>query len=176
MHKAMQFINFGFNFVVMLRSDLCGIRKNILLVAMLFVASVSYCFKSAMSGTDWQLWTYKCLMQSYDPSTDTKLKKFEFTVTADAFIRLRKTYAKGKEEFYSFNLHNLKDMDYSGNTAAGVLELKTVADDIICQTKNDRHGDVDSMTTVLNIPVKNMEPERLDSLREAFDYFKAKGM
>jgi hypothetical protein len=54
--------------------------------------------------------------------------------------------------------------------------LKTKADDIIVQTYNDRHGDVDSMTTVLNIPVKNIEPERLDSLREAFNYFKAKGL
>ncbi len=33
-------------------------------------------------------------------------------------------------------------------------------------------GDIDTMTTVLNIPVKNMEPERLDSLREALNYFK----
>ena len=172
----MQFINFGFNFVVMVRSDLCGIRKNILVGAMLFAGCISYCFKPGMTGTDWQLWTYKCLMQSYDTSTEPKLKKFEFTVTADAFIRLRKIFPREKEEFYSFNLHNLKDMDYSGSTVKGTLELKTMADDIICQTKNDRHGDVDSMTTVLNIPVKNMEPERLDSLREAFDYFKAKGM
>jgi len=160
----------------MFKSDLCGTRKNILLVAMLLAVIISYCFKPGANAEDWQLWTYKCLMQSYDASTDAKLKKFEFTVTADAFIRLRKIYPKEKEEFYSFNLHNLKDMDYSGNTARGILELKTKADDIICQTKNDRKGDVDSMTTVLNIPVRNMEPERLDSLREAFDYFKAKGL
>ncbi|MDB5087496.1 MAG: hypothetical protein JWR09_1490 [Mucilaginibacter sp.] len=172
----MQFINFGFNFVVMLRSDLYRIKKCLLLAAIFVAISVSYCFKPGATAEDWQLWTYKCLTQSYNTSTDPKLKKFEFTVTADAFIRLRKTYARGKEEFYSFNLHNLKDMDYSGNTTAGMLELKTIADDIICQTKNDRKGDVDSMTTVLNIPVKNMEPERLDSLREAFNYFKGKGL
>jgi hypothetical protein len=29
---------------------------------------------------------------------------------------------------------------------------------------------------VLNIPVKNMPPERLDSLREGLNYFKAKGL
>jgi len=40
---------------------------------------------------------------------------------------------------------------------------------------NDRNGDVDSMTTVLDIPVKDMEPERLDSLREALNYFKKEG-
>jgi hypothetical protein len=67
-------------------------------------------------------------------------------------------------------------MDYLGDSNNGILELKTVADDIIVQTKNDRRGDIDSMTTVLKIPVKNMEPERLDSLQQAFLYFKSKGM
>ena len=95
-------------------------------------------------------------------------------VTADYFIRLRKTYAKGKEEYYSFNLKNFNDLDYSGTSVKGTLELKTMADDIIVQTRNDRSGDVDSMTTVLNIPVKNMEPEKLDSLRDAFNYLKAR--
>ncbi len=129
-----------------------------------------------MTEQDWLIWANKCLTQSYDPSADSKLKKFEFSVTNDAFIRLRKTYAKGKQEYYSFNLHNLNDMDYLGNANIGTLQLKTMADDIIVQTRNDRRGDIDSMTTVLNIPVKNMEPERLDSLREALNYFKAKGM
>lgn len=152
------------------------IKKVFFLIVIISVVSVCFSFKAGMSAQDWLIWANKCLMQAYDTSTDPKLKKFEFSVTPDSFIRLRKTYAKGKEEFYSFNLRNLKDMDYSGNTAVGILELKTMADDIICQTKNDRRGDVDSMTTVLNVPVKNMEPERLDSLREAFDYFKNKGL
>ncbi|ASU33347.1 hypothetical protein MuYL_1449 [Mucilaginibacter xinganensis] len=155
---------------------MCGIKKKILLAAIFFAVGTSYCFKSAMTGPDWQLWTNKCLMQSYDSSADPKLKKFEFSVTTDAFIRLRKTYAKGKEEYYSFNLHQLNDLDYVGNTAVGTLQLRTIADDIIVQTRNDRKGDVDSMTTVLNIPVKNMEPERLDSLKEALNYFKSKGL
>jgi len=100
----------------------------------------------------------------------------EFSLTPDYFIRLRKTYAKGKQEYYSFNLHKLNDFDYLGSTTTGIIEFKTLADDIIVQTYNDRHGDIDSMTTVLDIPVKNMEPERLDSLHEAFSYFKAKGL
>ena len=129
-----------------------------------------------MSDQDWLSWANKCLTQSYDPSGDAKLKKFELSVTGDYFLRLRKTYAKGKQEYYSFNLHHLDDMNYLGNTASGTLALKTIADDIIVQTRNDRSGDVDSMTTVLNIPVKNMEPERLDSLHSALNYFKAKGL
>lgn len=129
-----------------------------------------------MNEQDWLSWANRCLAQSYDPSGDAKLKKFELSVTGDYFIRMRKTYAKGKQEYYSFNLHQLNDMDYLGNTASGTLALKTVEDDIIVQTRNDRTGDVDSMATVLNIPVKNMEPERLDSLRNALNYFKAKGL
>lgn len=170
----MQFINFGFNFVVMLRSVLYEIKKSLLLAAIFVAVTVSYCFKYGMTAQDWLIWTNKCLIQTYNTSTDPKLKKFEFSVTNDAFIRLRKTYAKGKEEYYSFSLHKLNDIDYFGNTATGTLQLKTMADDIIVQTRNDRKGDVDSMTTVLNIPVRNMEPERLDSLREAFNYFKGK--
>jgi hypothetical protein len=170
MHKAMQFINFGFNFVVMLRSDLYRIKKSLLLAAVFAAVAVSYWFKYVITEPN------KCLMQSYDASADPKLKKFEFSVTTDAFVRLRKTYAKGKEEYYSLNLHQLNDVDYLGNTSSGTLQLKTMADDIIVQTRNDRKGDVDSMTTVLNIPVKNMEPDRLDSLREAFNYFKGKGL
>ncbi|MES2107660.1 MAG: hypothetical protein V4577_02855 [Bacteroidota bacterium] len=151
-------------------------KKNIVLSVVALGAVISFCFKRSMTEQDWLLWTNKCLMQSYNSATDPKLKKFEFSVSADAFIRLRKTYAKGKEEYYSFSLHKLGDMDYYGSTATGTLQLKTLADDIIVQTRNDRKGDVDSMTTVLNVPVKNMEPERLDSLREAFDFLKAKGL
>jgi len=129
-----------------------------------------------MSDQDWLAWTNRCLTQSYDPSGDAKLKKWELSVTPEYFIRLRKTYAKGKQEYYSFNLHAFNDMDYLGNINNGTLELKTDADDIIVQTYNDRNGDIDSMATMLDIPVKNMEPERLDSLREALNYFKGKGM
>src|SRR6185312_3758527 len=146
-------------------------KKKLVLIIILFSTAICFSFKRSMTEQDWLLWTNKCLMQSYNAEADTKLKKFEFSVTSDAFVRLRKTYAKGKEEFYSFNLHQLGDMDYFGNTVTGTLQLKTVADDIIVQTRNDRKGDIDSMTTVLNVPVRNMEPERLDSLRDAFNYF-----
>lgn len=144
--------------------------------AVISAVSASYSFRYKCSETDWLSWANHCLEQSYNTSADPKVKKVDLSVTEDAFIRLRKTYTKRKEEYFSFNLHRLEDMEYYGNTASGTLELKTVADDIIVQTRHDRHGDVDSMTTVLEIPVKNMEPERLDSLREAFNYFKQKNM
>lgn len=169
----MHFINFGFNFVVMLHSVLAKTKKKFLLAALIITITVNYGFKYSLNDQDWLSWINRCLTESYDPSGDAKLKKWELTVTSDYFIRLRKTYAKNKQEYYSFNLHQFNDMDYSGNTYSGMLQLKTVADDIIVQTYNDRHGDVDSMTTVLNIPVKNMEPERLDSLKSALLYLKS---
>ena len=172
----MHFINFGFNFDVMLRSVLSKFKRITLTAALILAVLVNYCFKRSFNEEDWLMWTNKCLSQSYDASGDSKLKKWELSVTVDYFVRLRKTYAKNKEEYYSFNLHQLNDMDYLGNTNNGLLELKTMADDIIVQTRNDRNGDIDSMTTSLNIPVKNMEPDRLDSLREAFNYFKTKGL
>ena|ERR1700744_1594438 len=160
----------------MLSSVLLRMKKIVLLTLVIITAAGSFSFKYGMTEQDWLLWTNKCLMQSYNSSLDTKLKKFDFSVTSDAFVRLRKTYAKGKEEYYSFNLHQFNDLDYLGNTTNGTLVLKTIADDIIVQTRNDRKGDVDSMTTVLQVPVRNMEPERLDSLRQAFSYFKSKGL
>ena len=141
-----------------------NVKKVLLAIAFTIVITANYGFKPAFEEQDWLTYANHALAQSYDASGDSKLKKVEFSLTPDYFIRLRKTYAKGKQEYYSFNLHQLNDFDYLGSTSGGILEFKTKADDIIVQTYNDRHGDVDSMTTVLDIPVKNMEPERLDSL------------
>jgi hypothetical protein len=151
-------------------------KKVFFAVAILVLATANFGFKPALDDADWLAYANRCLTQSFDQSADPKLKKVEISVTTDYFIRLRKTYAKDMQEYYSFNLHHLNDFDYLGSTTTGILEFKTQADDIIVQTYNDRRGDIDSMTTSLGIPVKNMEPERLDSLREAFNYFKTKGL
>jgi hypothetical protein len=153
-------------------------RSKRLLTATLLAATTlaGYNFKRQTTDQDRLVWINQTLAQVYDQSTDPKLKKVELQVTPDYFVRLRKTYAKEMQEYYSFSLHQFNDLDYFGNTSAGILQLKTMADDIIVQTYNDRRGDIDSMATALDIPVKNMEPERLDSLREALNYFKAKGL
>ncbi|MDF2431375.1 MAG: hypothetical protein JWP44_1006 [Mucilaginibacter sp.] len=160
----------------MLKSVLSKSKKVGIIVTLIFTVAVNYCFKYSFNDQDWLSYTNRCLSESYDPTGDAKLKKWELSVNSDAFVRLRKTYAKGKQEYYSFNLHQFNDMDYMGNENTGSLKLKTTADDIIVQTHNDPHGDVDSMTTELDIPVKNMQPERLDSLREAFNTLRSKGL
>lgn len=119
-------------------------------------------------------WSNQCLYQAFDATGDLKLKKWKLSLTPDAFLRFRKTYQTGKQEYYSFNMSRLKDVDYLGNTTRGILRIKTLADDIIVQTYNDRKGNVDSMSTTLSIPVKNMDAERLDSLFIALTYLKTR--
>lgn len=137
---------------------------------------INYCFVPALDEQEMLTWSNRCFTESYNPPAEEKLKKWEFTLTSDAFVRLRKTYTNGKQEYYSFHLHRLNDMAYLGTPATGTLQFKTGSDDIIVQTYNDRKGDVDSMTNVLNIPVKNMGAERLDSLQKVIEYFKNKGL
>jgi len=160
----------------MLKSVLPKIKKVSLILFLLTAASLGYCFRTGMSEQEMLTWGNKCLTQSYDAPTDTKLKKWELELTPDAFIRLRKTYQNGKQEYFSFHLHRLADMNYLGNTDNGTLQLKTMADDIIVQTHNDRQGDLDTLATILSLRVKNMQPERLDSLQMVLDYFKAKSL
>jgi hypothetical protein len=183
----MYFVNFGLNFVVIFgmtpvtfadgKSQFnMKLKKFLFTAAILILTSANYGFKNANADRDWMAYTNSCLSESFDQSADPKLKKAEITLTPDYFVRLRKYYARNRQVYYSFNLQQFSDMDYLGNTSNGVLQLKTLADDIIVQTYNDRHGDIDSMATTLDIPVKNMGPERLDSLHEAFNYFKARGL
>jgi hypothetical protein len=160
----------------MVKSVLPKNKKIALVFSVMLIAAVSFCFITDMSDQDWLNWGNKCLAQSFDPSSDPKIKKWELLLTDDSFIRLRKTYQNGKQEYFSFHLHNLQDMDYLGTVNTGTLQLKAKGDDIIVQTYNDKKGNVDSMATVLSIPVKNMEPERLDSLQHALLYFKSKGL
>jgi hypothetical protein len=118
-------------------------------------------------------WTDQCLKRIYDASGEPKLKRCELTVTPDAFLRSRKTYQNGKQEFFSFSLHSFADMDYWGNTSKGVICIRTKADDIIVQTYNDPKGNIDSMTTMIRIPVKGVDAERADSLFNSLQYLKA---
>ena len=160
----------------MIKSVLQKTKKLYFLSAIVLLAIVHFSFKPAMSEQEMLSWSNKCLTESYDPSGEAKLKKWELVLTDDAFIRLRKTYTNGKQEYFSFQLHRFTDMDYLGSTVNGTLQLKAVADDIIVQTYNDPHEDIDSMATQLNLPFKNMEPERLDSLQTALNYFKQKAL
>jgi hypothetical protein len=160
----------------MLRSVIQKSKKTCFLIILLALVLIHFSFKTGMTEQEMLVWGNRCLSESYDPSGEVKLKKWEIMLTPDAFVRLKKDYTNGKEEYYSFQLHRYKDMNYLGTTTAGNLQLTAIADDIIVQTKDDPKGDIDSMATQMTIPMKNMEPERLDSLQELLKYFKGKSL
>ena len=110
-------------------------------------------------------WSGRCLLHWFNPESGLKLKKWELTVTGDCFLRFKKYYQTGKQEYYSFHLRRFKDVDYLGTTANGILRLHTNADDVIVQTYNDPKCNIDSMSSVIDIPVREVIPEQLDSLR-----------
>ncbi|KQC00310.1 hypothetical protein [Pedobacter sp. Hv1] len=96
-----------------------------------------------------------------------ELKRFELNVTNTGFCRYRKVYNNGKVEYYAFNLSRFKTLDYYGNAERGELYLRTKNDDVIVQVRNDRKGEIDSTTTYMVIPLKNIDVEQLNALAES---------
>ena len=152
------------------------IKKAAVIIAILASSCFIYGFKPGMGDQEWLSWSNKCLVESYNPPPDAKLKKWELTLTNDYFLRLRKTYQHDRQEYFSFNLHRLNNVEYLGSDTTGILKLSTLTDDIIVQTYEDPKGDLDSMATTIDLPVKHMSPARLDSLKTALNYFKTKGL
>ena len=151
--------------------------KTMLITSIFALSALNYGFKAEMSEQEWLNWSNKCLSTSFNPLTEPNLKKWEINLTADYFLRLRKTYQQGKQEYYSFNIKRFTNINYiAGDALTDTLRIKTQTDDIIVQTYNDPEGDVDSMATMLNIPLKKTAPERLDSLKQALMFLKAKGL
>ncbi|MFB9842639.1 hypothetical protein [Mucilaginibacter ginsenosidivorans] len=160
----------------MFKSLLSKAPKFVILLAIIPVLAFKYHGKPKMDEQEWLQWSNKCLHECYDPSGEAKLKNWELTISSEHFLRLRKTFQHGKQEYFSLHLHLFNDLDYFGDISHGTLELKADKDDIIVQTYDDPKGNVDSMATALDLPVKNMEPERLDSLRSALLFFKTGGL
>jgi hypothetical protein len=159
----------------MLKSAL--ITASPICVALLTIAAIisNYAF-TANNKPDklkLRLWSNDCLYAAFNSTAEPQLKKWELSITYDNFLRFRKTYYNGRQVYFSFNISRFQDLDYLGTTKNGLLCLKVQANDIITQTFHDPKGDVDSMSTKLIIPAKNMEPSRLDSLRQTLLQLKA---
>lgn len=103
-------------------------------------------------------------LHSPEPES-AKVKKCEIIITDEGFLRYRKTFLNGKQEYYSLNVSNLKAIDYIGSTVSGNLNIYTFEDDVIVQTYNDRRGNVDSMSLQLTIPLRDAEPQDLIELQ-----------
>lgn len=95
-----------------------------------------------------------------------KIRKCELLLSDEGFLRYRKTYISGKQEYYSLNITRISSMDYIGDTGSGNLLLKTMEDDVIVQTFNDRNGNVDSMATHFRLDLHAVEPEDLVALQD----------
>jgi len=114
-------------------------------------------------------WIEECLKGRFNSAPgNTKLKKWELSLSDKGFFRIRKFYSGGKQEYYSFNVSRFNDLHYIGSVNGGELLIKTVSDDVIVQTYNDPKGNVDSMSSKVVVPLLNVEPELLDSLRNSF--------
>ncbi len=156
----------------MVKSILTKAKLLAIMIPIAFCCAFSY----KMGEKEWLDWSNKCLLQTFDSSTDTRLKKWEIEVTPQHFIHLRKTYQHGKQEYFSFHLTKLDSVNYLSDPPNGQLQFKTMNDDIIVQTYDDPKGNIDSMATTLTIPVKDMTPEKLDSLNDAIEFLKNKGL
>jgi hypothetical protein len=128
-------------------------------------------FKAKEPEESWK-WLQRCLLQCYNQSAELNMKKWELSVTAEGFFRLKKYFPSGKQEYFSFNISRLKDVSFYGSASSGDIVFQTKDDDVIVQTYNDPAGNIDSMATSLKLPVLNMEPETLDSLRTRLLMFK----
>ena len=97
-------------------------------------------------------------------SESIKIRQFELLLNDEGFLRYRRTYINGKQEYYSFNLKRITAIDYLGSTVSGDLSIQTQEDDVIVQTFNDRSGNVDSMATHFRLPLISVEAEDLIAL------------
>ncbi len=109
------------------------------------------------------------LNQYYDADQDVvKIKKMQLLITDDGFLRYRKYFPNGKQEYFSFSLTRFNNLRFLGSTEHGTLVLETLDDDVIVQTYDDPEGDIDSMSRTLNIPLKNLEINDLHEIESNF--------
>ncbi|HQS53137.1 MAG: hypothetical protein B7X75_08520, partial [Sphingobacteriales bacterium 39-40-5] len=136
----------------------------------LILAGLFMVFGSATAGVDEELHqlaqrTQVKLNTLHNAESESiKIRQFELLLNEEGFLRYRRTYTNGKQEYYSFNLMRIKAIDYLGNTLSGDLSIQTQEDDVIVQTFNDRSGNVDSMATHFRLPLNSVEAEDLASL------------
>lgn len=118
---------------------------------------------------DSRVFIHGMLNKHYDKDGQKEpLKLYELKITNTGFCRYRKVYTNGKEEFFAFNLSRFKAMNYYGDTKSGELWLHTKNDDVIVQTRNDKQGAIDSMSTYLVVPLKDIDAEKLNELASHF--------
>lgn len=103
----------------------------------------------------------------HHPEPETlKIRKCDIQLSEEGFLRYRRTYISGKQEYYSLNLSKLVSIDYLGNSTLGLLSVNTEEDDVIVQTFNDRSGDVDTMATYFRLELHQITAEDLNDIQK----------
>lgn len=97
--------------------------------------------------------------------SENQLNRYDLLISDEGFVRYRKYFHNGKQEYYSFNVLRFEDLDYIGKDSTGTLILRTQNEDVIVQTYQDPKGDIDSMARQVDFPVKDLEPEDLRVIR-----------
>ncbi|MET4081633.1 hypothetical protein ABIB40_001582 [Pedobacter sp. UYP30] len=142
------------------------ITKALIIAVFAMMASLFCAFSNPMLLEEYLNYLQKTLVDHYDGSQEKNLiKRYELNVTNTGFCRYRRFYNSGKTEYFSFKLSKFKDIDYLGTTKQGKLILRTVGDDVILQTYNDKAGDIDSMASSVIIPMKDMEVDDLNKIK-----------
>ena len=133
-----------------------------------FLCSLLTAFSSGDTLEDDVAYVHKLLNEHYDLVQEGPLvKRCELQVTNAGFCRYKRYFSSGKVEYFSLNLKKFRDIDFLGDDKRGKLLFYTKGEDVIVQTYKDRkNGDVDSMSTFLAIPMKDIEPEDLINLSE----------
>ncbi|RYG20054.1 MAG: hypothetical protein EOO07_05630 [Chitinophagaceae bacterium] len=139
---------------------------KLLLIPAFCILLTAFSFRDSLE--EYVVFLQKSLTEHYDSGQEIALvKKYELNVTNNGFCRYKRYFNNGKIEYFAFKLSKFKDLDYYGTTMSGQLYLRTKNDDVIVQTYNDKKGDVDSMGTCVVIPLKNIEAEDLNHIKES---------
>lgn len=147
--------------------------KNKLIFIYLFLLTGTILLPGASSRTEEE--TIRVLVERtlarfntfHHPEPESlKIRKCDIQLSEEGFLRYRRTYISGKQEYYSFNLSRLVSIDYFGNSISGELSMNTEEDDVIVQTFNDRSGDVDSMATYFRLEVHGITAEGLNDFQK----------
>jgi hypothetical protein len=140
-----------------------------------FALCVCFCVLSGFDKTEENtVFIQNMLTKYYDLEGQSKdVKRFEINVTNTGFCRYRKVFNNGKQEYFAFNLSRFSSMDYYGTSLKGELYLRTKKDDVIVQTRNDRKGEIDSTSTYMVIPLKNIDIDDLNLLAAHFKQMNA---
>lgn len=113
------------------------------------------------------------LTKSLRISSEINIAKTKLEVTPTGFVRFTKTLKSGKQCYSSLNLSKFFKMDYWGTTDSGLLILRSARNDVIVQTFHDQEGDVDSMSSHLDILLNKIEPEQLNAINYQLKQIKA---